>query len=240
MNPVLLWWFLATVQQALGEDLQLWRSVNVESSWFISSITQQNYSITTTRCAWTCASLDWCSLWCHDGVLGCQLTNLIVSGSHQTNQTTNVRFCYTAHSLLPEYAFGASITSTAPVDSTRVLKNLIDGVYNLIESSCFCTSYGFQPWFLLNLKRPVYVSTVLLIAQNNVYAQSQFLKIEVRVGSTQQAGNFTSYTLLGTFPGPGKVGQIVTLKSSQPILGQYVSVQSMSTIYFLVCHIEIN
>nr|XP_045588691.1 uncharacterized protein LOC123750636 [Procambarus clarkii] len=241
MKPLFLWWLLVVVQQPLALSTQLWRLVTVESSWITSTVQQTKQSLDTLKCAMRCASLGWCEAWCHDGALRCQLTNLVVSGSYQTNATTNVLTCYTNHSSLPEYAFHAAVTSTSVSGNIRIKKHLVDGIYDWDIDSCSCLYYLSSPWFLMDLGRPVNVSKVLLIAQPNTGAASSFRDFEVRVGaSPQHTGNCASYKLLGTFPGTGTPSQRVVLKSPKPLLGQYVSIQMTSTDYFQICHLEIH
>lgn len=226
--------------QAVAKDLQLWRRVSVNSSWFSSSIHQESKDMDLLHCGVICSPQNWCSLWCHDGARGCLLTDLIVTGSDLEEDSPDAMVCFTLRAK--EYASDASITSSYKAATSRLKENLIDGVYNGRLAQCHYLMENIQkPWVLFNLGGLVPVQSVLLVAQPNSQAPLNFRNIEVRLGKTlPPEGDFSSFTLLGRFDKEGEAYQEVTMKSHKPIICQYVSIESYINTRLQLCHVEIR
>lgn len=238
---ILLQGLLATtVLHAVAKDLQMWRRVSMNTSWFSSFVHQESRDLDLFRCAGVCSPRDWCSLWCHDGARGCLLTDLIVTWSGLEEDSPDARACFTRRAR--EYAGGAGITSSYNALPSRTKENLIDGVYNGRLAQCHYLMEDLQkPWVLFDLGRRVPVQSVLLVAQPNDLAAPNFRYLEVRLGETPPPeGNFSSYTLLGRFEREGEAYQEVTMRSLKPIICQYVSIQSYIPTRLQLCHVEIR
>ena len=58
-------------------------------------------------------------------------------------------------------------------------------------------------------------------------------KMEVRVGSSkvtkEHQGAITSNTKCGAYAGPGKDGQILTIQCLEPIIGKYITIQTLAS-----------
>ena len=214
----------------------LWRHVLVESSWIEKNATR---NLSVTLCGTLCMKYVRCQLWCHVKPHRCVLTSLIVSGSYQPLVSDEVLVCYT--NKRPDYAAGASITSSGTEDSTRTADNLVDGIYNGNRTQ---TSIAAKDtWFLVDLGVGRVISEVLLMMAHTQSSGpvERFEYITVKVGDVKESGNFSSYALLGTFTGPGVSKQVVVLRPPTPLKGRYLSIQKMSGRKILeIAHLEIR
>lgn len=233
----------AAVVQRWGtadEEERLWLRVLVEKTWFTNFVEEKSQQLSSvTLCGAACMRHDWCTLWCRAAPNHCLLTSLIVSGSFQPSQLHNVLTCYTSRG--PEMAFGAGITSSPPIDAIRVKENLVDGVFRGDVRNCAVVERdnSSNPWFLVDLRIDRFVSKVVLKAQPTDLAESRMSGIEVKVGDVEETGDFTSYTLLGTFSDSLVAGQEVALISPAPLRGRYVSIQRTDTRLMQIAHLEI-
>ncbi|XP_050724698.1 uncharacterized protein LOC127002683 [Eriocheir sinensis] len=223
------------------EDAALWRGVSVESSWLKTTVTQTPRNLSLIPCGAACMRQDWCRLWCHEAPRGCLLTSLTASASYTPAQPVGALTCYTSRP--PDLAVGATITSSPPdyVDK-RHKENLVDGIYGGAMSDCAKVNAfdGTTAWFLLDIGASVPVTEVILVAQPNSNAPSHLRDVEVRVGDVQMAGDFTTYQLLGTFPGPAVPEQTIVLRPAPPLTGRYVSIQRTTTETLQIAHLEIR
>ncbi|MPC54318.1 hypothetical protein E2C01_048227 [Portunus trituberculatus] len=222
-----------------GGDMVMWRRVMVESSWLSKRIVLSRMNLSLTLCGSTCMRTDRCQLWCLDQPPQCLLSPIIVSGSYRPSQSGGALLCYTSRRL--NFAVHASITSTGNVDRERVADNLLDGVYNGLQSqSAFAKVEGEKCWFLVDLSVERVISEVVLIAPHrNSSRISRFRNIIVKVGDV--AGNFSSYIHLGSFRGPGYPHQEVVLRPSSPLTGRYVLILKTSLNNDLqIAHLEIR
>lgn len=247
MKPSVVWvcmalWAWATVFPAAeGGAMTLWRLVLVESSWFKETVVQAPRNLSLILCGAACMRHDWCRLWRHDEPRWCLLTSLTVSGSYQPSQSDGALSCYIRHQV--ELTFGASITSSKHYHSNKKLRlNLVDGVYNgdIDETALVIKGSGVFAWFLVDVGVVVPVSEVVLVAQPNTNAANDFKDIEVRVGSVKMSGDFTSYSLLGTFTGPGEPEKIVVLRPAAPLTGRFISIQRTTDGRLQIAHLEIR
>lgn len=234
-------WAWAVVFGAIeGGNMVLWRLVLVESSLFKNTGDQTQRNLSLTLCGTACLKHDWCQLWCHVQPRECLLTSLIVSGSYQPSQADDALSCYT--SRRPEFAAGASVNSSTMDGSLRIAENLVDGVYRRNkDEACTRKNLRKNAWLLVDMGAIRLISEVLLMSY---FKKSdpvlQFQDIDVKVGNVQEAGNFSSYTLLGSFQGPGLSNQVVVLRPPAPLKGQYVSIQRWSTGALCIAHLEIR
>lgn len=224
-----------------GGDLTVWRLVSVELSWFKESVVQIPKNLSLIRCGVECMKVDWCRLWRHDEPNACLLTSLIVSASYQPSQPDGALLCYTGRK--PEYTTQAVITSSKHHHtSIKKRTNLVDGIYSgdIYDAALVESGSGVFAWFLLDFGSVVPISEVTLVAQPNTNSYKYFRDIEVRVGNTQASGNFASYTMFGSFAGPGEPEQFVVLRPATPLSGRYLSVQRTTDDWLQIAHIEVR
>ncbi|XP_050724696.1 uncharacterized protein LOC127002682 [Eriocheir sinensis] len=236
-----LWWVVAAATTEGVEDAALWRGVSVESSWLKTTVTQKQRNLSLIPCGAVCMRQDWCSLWCHEAPRGCLLTSLTASPSYTPAQPDGALSCYTSQP--PDLAVGAAITSSPQHHVDKKQKeNLVDGIYggDIEDCAIVVTGGGAFAWFLLDLGAAYPVSEVLLVAQPNTNVVHYFRDIEVRVGSVQMSGDFTTYQLLGTFTGIADPEQTIVLRPAAPITGRYVSIQRTTDNYLQIAHLEIR
>ncbi|XP_050712176.1 uncharacterized protein LOC126996096 [Eriocheir sinensis] len=222
------------------EGERLWLRVLVEKSWFTNFVERKSQQLSSvTLCGAACMRHDWCHLWCRAAPTHCLLTSLIVSGSYQPTSLQDVLTCYTSRG--PEMAFGSGITSSPPRDAIRVKENLVDGVFRGDVRNCAIVERdnSSNPWFLVDLRVDRLVSKVVLKAQPTDLAEIRMSGIEVKVGDVEEAGDFTSYTLLGTFNDSLVAGQEVALLPPAPVRGRYVSIQRTNIRQMQIAHLEI-
>lgn len=224
-----------------GGDLTVWRRVLVEPSWFKESVTQISKNLSLISCGVACMKNDWCRLWRHDVARECLLTSLFVSASYQPSQTDGALICFTNRK--PEYTTRAAITSSVHYHANiKQRSNLVDGIYSndIYDASLVSSESGAFAWFLLDFGNTVPISEVILVAQPNTNSYYYFRDIEVKVGNTQASGNFASYSMLGSFTGPGEPEQIVVLRPATPLLGRYVSLQRTTNDLLQIAHLEVR
>lgn len=224
----------------VDEEERLWLRVRVEKSWFTNFVEEKSQQLSSvTLCGAACMRHDWCHLWCRAAPTHCLLTSLIVSGSYQPSPLHDALTCYTSRG--PDMAFGAGITSSPPHDTIRVKENLVDGVFRGDVSNCAVVvrDNSSNPWFLVDLGVDRLVSKVVLKAQPTDLAESRMSGIEVKVGDVEEAGDFTSYTFLGTFNDSLVPGQEVALLPPVPLRGRYVSIQRTDIRLMQIAHLEI-
>lgn len=66
------------------------------------------------------------------------------------------------------------------------------------------------------------------------------MKVRVGMAAAKTPGDFSSYQLFGSFPGPAVTGQVVVLESPVPVTARFLSVQKMQdTTRLQICHIEV-
>lgn len=235
-----LWWIVAAAAEG-GRDVELWRRISLESSWLQPSIRQTPRNLSLIPCGAVCMRQDWCHLWCHEAPRECLLTSLTASASYKPAQPVGALSCYTSH--LPDLAVGAAITSSPHYHvDVKQRENLVDGIYGgeILDCALVVTGGGALAWFLLDLGAAYPISEVLLVAQPNTNVVHFFRDIEVRVGSVQMAGDFTTYQVLGTFTGIAEPEQTIVLRPAAPITGRYVSIQRTTDNHLQIAHLEIR
>ncbi|XP_050724694.1 uncharacterized protein LOC127002680 [Eriocheir sinensis] len=233
---------LAATAAAEGvEDAALWRGVSVEPSWLKTTVIQTPRDLSLIPCGAACMRQDWCRLWCHEAPRGCLLTSLTASPSYTPAEPVGTLSCYTSRP--PDLAVGAAITSSPRYSLlVKPKENLVDGIYSseILDCSYVTPGNGATAWFLLDFRAAVPVSEVVMVAQPNDNAPQNFRDVEVRVGDVQMPGNFTTYQLLGTFPGPAQPEQTIVLRPAASIKGRYVSIQRTTDGNLQIAHLEIR
>lgn len=224
-------------------EMTPWRKVLVEPTRFEWHVTKITKTLRNTFCGMACVMQSWCSLWCTDGPEQCHLSNLIVSASYVPKNPSNTLLCYTK--MLHDIVFPKKATSSSLKYPQRSPENLMDGFYNYYLDDCGLVYYE-EPdggWFQFDLGSVFTVSEVALTAEARD-PDLYFRDIEVRVGLSPASppGVFSSFTLLGSFVGPGVVNERVVLRPQRPLMARYISLQRRSGVgsLFQVCHMEIR
>lgn len=216
-----------------------WQKMLVDPTLFTSTVRQTSRVLRRLICGVLCAQKSWCSLWCFAELTQCQLTDLIVSPSYIPPNTTGALLCYTR--IRKDIVVGATVVSS--YTGWRNPKVLANGYYTNDIYECsrlFPQSYG--AWFQFDLHSVFTVSEVTLKADKDELGSTFFADFEVRVGmsSMSSSGNFSSFTLLGTYVGPGLPNETVVLRSAEPLTGRYVSIQRKTYEKLMICHLEIK
>ncbi|XP_050687361.1 uncharacterized protein LOC126980948 [Eriocheir sinensis] len=240
-NILLLAAATASVGSGGSGHAALWRHVLVEPPWLKTTVTQTPRNLSLIPCGAACIRQDWCRLWCHEAPRGCLLTSLTASASYEPAQPDGALSCYTSRP--PDLTVGANITSSPHFHpDIKRRENLVDGIFSsdMYDCAIVNTDNGVTPWFLLDLGATVPVSEVVLVTQPNEKAPYFFKDVEVRVGDVEMSGDFTTYQLLGTYPGPAQPEQTVVLRPAAPITGRYVSIQRTTVPALQIAHLEIR
>lgn len=219
-----------------------WRRVQVESSRFTRSVMHrqpQLSSVTLRLCGMACTGHSKCHLWCLTNSK-CRLMSLIVSGSYQPSLSSEAHTCYT--NRMREIAFGANVTSSETVGS-KDAGNLVDGIYDGSQRDItqVIEDNGTNAWLLVDLGVARTITEVMVMAQSSSTKDevSLFSNFEVKAGDVWKAGDFTSYTLLGSFKGPGLFGQQVKLRPHSPLSARFISIQKTDSADLKIAHLEI-
>lgn len=188
--------------------------------------TQETLSLPILGCSMACDIRDWCQLWCLEGLTECRLTDMIVSPG-LIQQGSDLLTCYTSRPV--NAALGVRILAPA-LNPWQALEhtteqNLVKGYH--LEPRCGYLAVRSGGWFLLDFGRQVQVKEVFLhgdLSQN----------IEVRLGQTEVTEDFSSYSLLGSYPGGS-----VPLVAAPPVSARFLSIQSSDYVYFRLCFVEV-
>lgn len=123
----------------------------------------------------------------------------------------------------------ASGSPINPAYPDRVATNLINGVYGYALQECYLSNFVPNPYILVDLQIVKPIDTVIVRGQNSSNIAVHFQNIEVRIGNVSSSGDFSEYSLLGTFVGPTNITNLeVQFGLSTPSLyGRFVSVQMM-------------
>lgn len=240
---VAVWVSLSFLQPGGGIKTTAWQRVLVDPSVFMWRVTYHTKTLPLIFCGAECTEESWCSAWCFVQLDQCRLTDLTVSPSYIPTQPTDALQCYTKSRK--DIVFGASVVSSPvhPNRTARVAENLVDGYYpNYLEDCAYIYDRPGGAWIQFDLLSVFSITEVLLKAETNEGASKYFQDIEVRVGMSSMASlqEFSSFTLLGFFAGPGVQNQTVVLRPAAPLTGRYVSVQRMSKGNLQVCHVEVR
>ncbi|XP_042874683.1 uncharacterized protein LOC122254892 [Penaeus japonicus] len=199
-------------------------------------------------CASVCNLDPECQLWCHESLnRECLLSDMFVMPTYVETNMADALTCYTKrHKDLATgaYAEGSALSIDFP---RRTVENLADGIYdrqNMLQ--CFMTGNSvYQPWFLLDFGEPVAFRVVTFFAQSTGAASfvRNIGEMEIRVGmvAVGSPGDFSSYDLIGSFPGPAtEYDQEIFFEFPTPITARFLAVQKMmADTKFQVCHLEV-
>lgn len=218
-----------------------WYRVMMEPSRLLGSAQYQRHDMDKMRCASFCNDAYFCWLWCHDARNGCQMSQMIVSGSYTPSDTQGALVCYTIRPP-PEFAVNSIITSSPEQGNTSLLKYLEDGVwtYNHTETPKLAPSK--QPWFLVDMQRVVRVSRLIMLVYPDALVPSVLSDVEVRVGLNlpPTPGDFQSYTRFYKAARASGMKNTVIFYTNSLTTGRFVSIQKMSDGILSMSHLEIH
>lgn len=178
-----------------------------------------------------CEKRIWCQIVCYESDGSYLMTSLLVSPGYKN--TSEGMLCYTR--IRPDLLNGAKTSSSgvAPDYPQRVSDNAIKRMNTggRDHDECFHGEQGDPIWILVELLNEYEVESVTLYPQTyepgatNVADHYTFRNLKVKVGNSKQSGDFSSYTLLGTYEGPNTSNEPITIKSTTSIKGKYISVE---------------
>ncbi|KAL7644400.1 UNVERIFIED_CONTAM: hypothetical protein RMT77_005230 [Armadillidium vulgare] len=193
-----------------------------------------------------CEMLGWCSLVCEKENKSFILSNVQASPLY-VNKTIGLN-CFT--NLKPDLAIRKYITDSGNIAKPgRNSSHLVNGVNTKDHGQCFdvqATKAKPKTWFLIDLGKEYNVRSVAWTEVNYPYEDSakpyvRGERMEIRIGTKEENGNFSSYFLFDYFKGPAKDGERVEIIKKRSVRGRFISVEKLSIFgeYFFVCHLEI-
>lgn len=172
---------------------------------------------------------------------------MIVMPSYAETNMADALDCFTRRER--DYATGAIVQGMLhnAKDPKRVLKNLVDGIYDRYSLDMCYVNDKTQvfPWFVLDFGKPLTLHLVKLFSQPRgaLHLLDKLTYLEARVGMSpvNEPGNFTSYDFFGMFLGPAtSYDQEMIFEPSSPMSARYLSIQKVQGTEFIqVCHLEI-
>jgi len=70
---------------------------------------------------------------------------------------------------------------------------------------------------------------------------NKFVDVEIRVGNASSTGDFSQNQLLAAYKGPASVVDAeIHLETETPIVGKFVSLQSMVSKHMQICMLEVT
>ncbi|XP_076033064.1 uncharacterized protein LOC143020519 [Oratosquilla oratoria] len=116
----------------------------------------------------------------------------------------------------------------------------IDGYYckqTTQEGTCFWSENAKNSWWLADLGdfHPVSSIRVRLYRSTTSY----FRDIEVKVGNRSSEGDFSSFEFLARSSGEEVSSVVITLKAKNPLVGRFVSIQTLVSNFLVLCEVQI-
>ena len=233
------YFFMVYIDQTLLDSAQ---TLNIQN--IFPRITGNDINVSPSA---LCANIPWCRIICERGSGVLTMLDIFVLPFADKNTGPNALKCWTlsrgrrALDLTPVTV--VRVSPLHPSTPTRVAASLLDGIYTFAMNECWNTRDLLNPYVLYDLQFVTTISKVMIVGQKINYISGKFSSIEIRIGTTNVAGNnFSSYTLLGYYSGTASENEIYKAIPSTPVSGRYLSIQrpDANTIRGLqVCHLEI-
>ncbi|XP_047736167.1 uncharacterized protein LOC125177796 [Hyalella azteca] len=234
--------------ELLASDGSPWRPTRLSKLRLASnkSIIETLYLPNVILAAHYCQERIWCKTFCSDtdDPSLCYLLSTLTAPYNEDSYGEPLMSCYTSEEVnMLTAQSGITVYAATPRsigDTFRSVENLIDGVYERPSADdCFKSMTTDYPFFVLDLGSVMKVERVTLMAQANEYAYLYFKSIEVRLGLVPESGNFSTYSLLGSYKGTPTADFIYSTPTARNF-GRYISVQFMEKKFKLqVCHVQI-
>lgn len=203
-------------------------------------------TLQTLQCSAKCGVQPWCDLWWLSADQ-CFMSNMIVMPGYAETNMADALACFTRRHK--DYATGALIQGTVHSTSkpTRVLENLVDGMYDRFSlDMCYINNNSQDyPWFVLDFGTPRTFHLVKLFSQpvgdSKILDNLTYLEARLGMSPVSQLGNFSSYAFFGMFLGPAtSFDQEMLIEPSAPMSARYLSIQKVKgTETIQVCHLEV-
>ena len=103
----------------------------------------------------------------------------------------------------------------------------INGFYGKMNNNIWHGVRVANPYIQYDFGKVVKIQKVLVKIRNAGGANTEFTDVEVRVGNTSSTGDFSQFTLLDDYPGPGVNNELVPFEGPEPLWGRYLSVQRL-------------
>jgi len=171
------------------------------------------------------------------------LTSLHISGGTATIPGGEVVVvCFTERRRVM-YPHPTALLTSSPYLAGRLFKNLEDIVYNGHMDSCTLLTGGNlnKRHFLIQFATPTPVTGLVVRTQPGGVFSDKFVNMEIRVGNSSSTGDFSEYQLLATFQGPPGAPDIdiVVQTEATPVVGRFVSLQTMTGNNIQICMLEV-
>ncbi|KAF2349962.1 Galactose-binding domain-like [Trinorchestia longiramus] len=230
---------------------ELWSPSKILESWFTINPKFQTEKVLARSkfsAAVKCSMRSWCQAFCPMSADFMLLALITVPYNEDKIEDSPVD-CFTKRkrsNILTAQSNISVLDSTNKYNTfrKRSVDNLLNGVYNYNIDECFFSTFAKNPYVVFDLGSTIYVRNALAVAQPNKQSRAYFQDIDIRVGeeAPTASGDFQSYTQLGYLEGPASYANYEFMTdSSFPILGRYLSIQSMKTkrSQIQLCHVEI-
>jgi len=176
----------------------------------------------------TCSFRDKCSTFCETGPNAYLLANNVyVSGGIVDSDPTDHIPCYTTNPRVIYPSEGSTITATATnvaVAPSRVIENLMDGVYDGFMGTCYLARPLPKKFVMVEFPNAVKIWKVVIRTQPFHITANMFKNTELRIGTLPSLeDDFSDFVLFGTYQtaDPGNDVDIV-FESNSPVVGKYV------------------
>ena len=171
------------------------------------------------------------------------LSNLYVIPGGTDFLTGDKITCYTTKERALYPAPGAILTGTGHA-FTKVLSNIMDGIYNGNINTCYHAQTIPGTFMLVQLSGLQPVREVKVRTQPSGALGNKLKVFEARVGNVTADGDFSEYVHLDTFFGPVTAYNMdISLESKVPIWGKFVSLKALPTEkdnYIQACTLEVR
>lgn len=250
MDPARLTVVLVLLQLLIAWDLtialhQLLRIAHVSRNITGLNIKMSHFTGSMIQAAFACTNNEECYTFCETNPGEFLLIQMKVVPYNEDPNGPPYMNCFTNRepSLLTAQS-GVTIHAATPTYALypkRVASNLLIGYCYAISDSMYITRVP-NAFVVFDLGSTYKIRNVTILSEAYDAAVWRFKDIEVRVGSSPQTGDFTSYTLLGAMPFAAPHGWY-EFHTDAPVAvaGRYVSVQSKETVNeFMICSVEIS
>lgn len=136
--------------------------------------------------------------------------------------------CFSSYADPRDVAHTATLTSATPTATYLEKSFAVIGYYcfkmNNFQSTSTTTT---RPWWAANLGTPRRIWKVMVGAGKLVPVR--FSDVEIRVGNTSGAGDFSANPLFATYPGQALARELMIFDNG-PVVGSFVSIQTSGSV----------
>lgn len=217
----------------------------VEQSKFDdSNLKREDLKLSSLRVATLkCGFKDWCRTVCVLPADDFIFSDMILVGGIIDSDPGDKIACYTKRqrgSYIPSTKISAIGSPTSGDYASRIVDNILDGIYTYRAPLCYLSSTQTEnPFILVNLGQVEKIRKVVLISQPRGNMSDKFNDFQVRIGNSSSSGSFEDYVLIGSVGDAPELNTEFVIERTNPIYGQYVAIVKFEKPLFQICHMEI-